>query len=181
MGEPTTVVTNGATNTSLAASDSSPPPSQDDQPPIPEPPDIVVIEKQTCPHTLSAQQVADYLDTDLYDGLTSEEAADRLARDGSNSIKGAKGLSLWEIFLQQVANALTVVLIAVAALSFAISDYIEAGVVVAVILLNIVVGYVEQFTSVGSFYTNVYPVLFKITAPSKRFSPCTPFPRPSAK
>ncbi|KAJ3485057.1 hypothetical protein NLG97_g6902 [Lecanicillium saksenae] len=145
MGETAAVVTNGATNASLAASDSSPPPSQDDQPPIPEPPDIVVIEKPTCPHTLSAQQVADHLDTDLYDGLTSEEAADRLARDGPNSIKGAKGLSIWEIFLQQVANALTVVLIAVAALSFAISDYIEAGVVVAVIVLNIVVGLVQDY------------------------------------
>ncbi|KAM3551348.1 hypothetical protein ARSEF4850_007915 [Beauveria asiatica] len=145
MGETATVITNGETNTGHVASDSSPPPSQEDQPPIPEPPDIVVIEKPTCPHTLSAQQVADFLGTDLYDGLTTEEAADRLARDGSNTIKGAKGLSIWEIFLQQVANALTVVLIAVAALSFAISDFIEAGVVVAVIVLNIVVGLVQDY------------------------------------
>ncbi len=140
MGETAAVITNGATNANHDASDSAPPPSQDDQPPIPKPPDIVVIEKPTCPHTLSAKQVADYFDTDLDHGLTSEEAADRLARDGPNAIKGAKGLSIWEIFLQQVANALTVVLIAVAALSFAINDYIEAGVVVAVIVLNIVVG-----------------------------------------
>lgn len=140
MGETAAVITNGATNTSNAASDSSPPPSQDDQPPIPGPPDIVVIEKPTCPHTLSAQQVADKLETDLYDGLTAQDAAARLARDGPNAIKGAKGVSLWEIFMQQVANALTAVLIAVAALSFAIQDYIEAGVVVAVILLNIIVG-----------------------------------------
>lgn len=139
MGETVAVVTNGANNANQP-SDSSPPPAQDDLPPIPKPPDIVVIEKSTCPHTLSAQQVAHQLDTDLYDGLTSDEAAARLARDGSNAIKGAKGLSLWEIFLAQVANALTAVLIAVAALSFAIDDYIEAGVVVAVILLNIIVG-----------------------------------------
>jgi hypothetical protein len=74
--------------------------------------------------------------------LSSEEAAARLERDGPNSIKGAKGISLYEIFIQQVANALTVVLIAVTALSFAISDYIEGAVVAAVIVLNIVVGYV---------------------------------------
>lgn len=140
MGETAAAITNGATNTNHAVTDSSPPPSQDDQPPIPEPPDIVVIEKPTCPHTLSAQQLADHLDTDLDNGLTEDEAAARLVRDGPNAIKGAKGLSLWEIFLAQVANALTAVLIAVAALSFAINDYIEAGVVVAVILLNIIVG-----------------------------------------
>jgi magnesium-transporting ATPase (P-type) len=72
--------------------------------------------------------------------LTLEDAAARLARDGSNTIKAAKGISVWEILLQQIANALTVVLIAVAILSFAINDYVEASVVVAVIVLNIVVG-----------------------------------------
>lgn len=136
-----TIVTNGAEHASSSSSDSSALPSQDDQPPIAEPPDIAVaIEKPSCPHTLSAQHVAELLKTNLNDGLSDQDAAARLARDGPNTIKEAKGLSLWEIFLQQVANALTVVLIAVAALSFAISDYIEAGVVVAVILLNIVVG-----------------------------------------
>ena len=45
-----------------------------------------------------------------------------------------------------------IVLIAVAILSFAIQDYIEAGVVVAVILLNIIVGYVFP-----SIYPSVPP------------------------
>ena len=101
------------------------------------------IEKPRCPHTLSPQQLAEQLGTDVDNGLSSDEAAARLARDGSNTIQGAKGISVWEIFLQQIANALTVVLIAVAAVSFAIGDYVEASVVVAVILLNIVVGYVS--------------------------------------
>jgi magnesium-transporting ATPase (P-type) len=143
MGETVAIVTNGAEHASQAnhaSSDSSPPPAQDDQPPIPEPPDILAKEKQSLPHTLSAQHVAELFKTNLYDGLTHDEAAARLARDGPNSIKGAKGVSLWEIFLAQVANALTAVLIAVAALSFAIDDYIEGGVVMAVILLNIIVG-----------------------------------------
>ncbi|KAH6894564.1 hypothetical protein B0T10DRAFT_480761 [Thelonectria olida] len=153
MGETEGNSTNGAVHAN-ATSDSSTIASssggQDDQPPIAEPPDCTItIEKSqpACahPHTLSAQRVADELNTDLDHGLSTEEAAARLARDGPNSIKGAKGVSLWEIFLQQVANALTAVLIAVTALSFAIHDYIEGAVVAAVIVLNIVVGLIQDY------------------------------------
>lgn len=142
MGETESKAANGAVHATTTTSDSSTVAAgQDDQPPIAEPPDLA-IEKPRSPHTLSAQAVALDLKSDVDDGLSSEEAAARLARDGPNSIKGAKGISLYEIFIQQIANALTVVLIAVTALSFAISDYVEGGVVAAVIVLNIVVGYV---------------------------------------
>ena len=140
MGGPDISSTNGAEH-ATSSSDSSTTASQDDQPPIAEPPDIVAaIEKPSFPHTLPIERVAHQFETDIDDGLTGDEAAARLVRDGSNTIKGAKGLSLWEILLQQILNALTAVLIAVAVLSFAIKDYIEAAVVVAVIVLNIVVG-----------------------------------------
>ena len=143
MGETVIVFTNGASDANASSDSSTLSSGQDDQPPIAEPPDIVsAIEKPLCPHTLSARRVAELLRTDAEDGLTDVEAAARLARDGPNAIKGAKGMSLWEIFLQQVANALTAVLIAVMALSFAIHDFVEGGVVLAVILLNLIVGYV---------------------------------------
>lgn len=141
MGETVFNSTNGADHAS-ASSDSSAFANPDDQPPIGGT-TVVAIEKSILPHTLPAQRVAESFNSHLENGLTSEDAAARLERDGPNSIKGAKGISLWEIFLAQVANALTVVLIAVAVLSFAIQDYIEAGVVMAVIVLNIVVGYVS--------------------------------------
>jgi magnesium-transporting ATPase (P-type) len=138
MGETEAKSTNGAVHAS-SCSDSEAFASPDDQPPIAEPPDAA-IEKHICPHTLPAAAVAERLGTHVDHGLSSEEAAARLTRDGPNSIKGAKGPSLWEIFLAQIANALTAVLIAVMVLSFAIADYIEGGVVAAVIVLNIVVG-----------------------------------------
>lgn len=141
MGEAVAASTNGAEHAnSVSSSDSSPAAGPDDQPPIAEPPDAAAIEKPSWPHTLPAEHVALRLGTHPQHGLSDDEAAARLARDGPNAIKGAKGPSLWEIFLQQVANALTVVLIAVAGLSFGINDYIEGGVVIAVIVLNIVVG-----------------------------------------
>ncbi|CAG9990231.1 unnamed protein product [Clonostachys byssicola] len=143
MGETEVRSTNGADHAN-SSSDSSTVGNPDDQPPIAGLPELA-IEKPICPHTLSAQRVAESLSSHIDHGLSSEEAAARLARDGPNSIKGAKGLSLWEIFLAQVANALTVVLIAVAVLSFAINDYVEGGVVCAVIVLNIVVGLIQDY------------------------------------
>ncbi|KAL9468436.1 hypothetical protein ACSS6W_010130 [Trichoderma asperelloides] len=145
MGETVIVITNGAEHANTSSDSSTLSSSQDDKPPIAEPPDISAIEKPQCPHTLPARRVAELLETHTEDGLSDQEAAARLARDGPNTIKGAKGISIWEIFLQQVANALTVVLIAVMALSFAIHDFVEGGVVLAVILLNIIVGLIQDY------------------------------------
>ncbi|KAI0390098.1 potassium/sodium eff [Xylariaceae sp. FL0594] len=96
-------------------------------------------------HTLTIESVARLLETSTSLGLSNEEAARRLAADGPNRVKTAKGLSVWKILLRQVSNSLTVVLIAVMALSFAIHDYPEGGVIAVVIVLNIVVGLAQDY------------------------------------
>ncbi len=92
------------------------------------------------PHTLPVSQLEVVLKTSVQHGLLGDEAIRRLEQDGPNKVEGAKGLSLWKILVRQVSNALTMVLFIVMALSFAIGDFIEGGVIAAVILLNIVVG-----------------------------------------
>lgn len=124
-------------------------PSKDDEPPIAEH-KSAVDRPDFCAHTLSAAAVAVHLETDAENGLNSREAAARLARDGPNAIQAGKGVSVWKIFVAQIANALTMILIAVMAISFAIEDYIEGAVVAAVILLNIVVGCVPIVATYGS-------------------------------
>ena len=91
-------------------------------------------------HITSAQELARGLETDVENGLDATEAARRLERDGPNKVEGAKGLSVWKIFMRQISNSLTIVLLITMVLSFAIDDYIEGGVICAVIVLNIVVG-----------------------------------------
>ncbi|KAI0408515.1 hypothetical protein F4802DRAFT_605110 [Xylaria palmicola] len=98
-----------------------------------------------APHTLPVNQLESLVDTDASHGLSHAEAARRLAEYGPNRVKAAKGLSAWKILLRQVSNSLTVVLILVMALSFAIHDYAEGGVITAVIVLNIVVGLVQDY------------------------------------
>ncbi|KAF2753981.1 putative potassium/sodium P-type ATPase [Pseudovirgaria hyperparasitica] len=96
-------------------------------------------------HIYDSKRVAEALVVDIENGLSSAEAASRLARDGPNKVEGAGGLSLWKILLRQVSNSLTLVLVITMALSFAINDYIEGGVIAAVISLNIVVGFVQDY------------------------------------
>ncbi|MBE3109946.1 MAG: hypothetical protein IMZ46_05435 [Acidobacteria bacterium] len=94
-----------------------------------------------APHSLSAASLAASLGTDQGNGLSHADAAARLERDGPNRVEAARGTSAWQIFLRQISNSLTLVLVIVMVLSFSIQDYIEASVVAAVILFNIVVGY----------------------------------------
>ncbi|KAI8628375.1 potassium/sodium eff [Xylariaceae sp. FL1651] len=98
-----------------------------------------------APHTLRLNKLERLLETSASHGLSPAEAARRLAEYGPNKVKGTKGLSVWAILLRQVSNSLTVVLILVMALSLAIHDYAEGGVVTAVIVLNIVVGLVQDY------------------------------------
>ncbi|KAK5625909.1 hypothetical protein RRF57_001625 [Xylaria bambusicola] len=98
-----------------------------------------------APHILSVDQLACLLETDASNGLSYSEAARRLDEYGPNRVEAAKGLSVWKILLRQVSNSLTVVLILVMAISFAIHDYIEGSVITAVIVLNIVVGLVQDY------------------------------------
>ncbi|KAL4806217.1 hypothetical protein BDV18DRAFT_139009 [Aspergillus unguis] len=96
-------------------------------------------------HTIEPSHLSAILDVNLQHGLPHAEVAARLARDGPNSVREMEGLSVWKIFLRQVSNSLTLILVIVMGISFGIHDYIEGGVVTAVILLNIVVGFVQDY------------------------------------
>ncbi|KAF2113812.1 hypothetical protein BDV96DRAFT_613638 [Lophiotrema nucula] len=113
-----------------------------------------------APHTLTATQVAEELGVDIDNGLSADEAASRLRLYGPNKVKGAEGLSLWEILLRQVSNSLTLVLVITMGLSFGISDYIEGGVISAVIVLNICVGFYQDYKAEKTIQS-----LKKLTAP----------------
>jgi magnesium-transporting ATPase (P-type) len=60
-------------------------------------------------HALSFQQVAEELNANLEDGLTTEEAKRRLSQYGSNEFGEQEGVQPVKILLGQVANALTLV------------------------------------------------------------------------
>lgn len=112
-------------------------------------------------HCISVDTLRQTWQTDLENGLSKSEAAARLDRDGPNRLESAKGLSVWEIVMRQISNSLTLVLVIVMILSFAINDFIEGGVITAVIVLNIVVGFVQDYRAEQTIQS-----LYALSAPT---------------
>ncbi|KAF5379843.1 hypothetical protein D9615_005799 [Tricholomella constricta] len=96
-------------------------------------------------HTLTVQRVIEDLGSSQTDGLSKNEAARRLESCGPNLLDGDDGVSVLGVLLKQFANALTLVLIAALALSFGVKDFVEGGVIAAVIVLNTTVGFFQEY------------------------------------
>ncbi|KAF2629529.1 potassium/sodium eff [Macroventuria anomochaeta] len=99
------------------------------------------------PHSLTLTQVVDELSTDTWSGLDDAEAKRRLENYGANDLGETADVSVVKILIAQVANAMTMVLILAMAVSFGIRSWIEGGVVTFVILLNIVVGFFQEWSA----------------------------------
>lgn len=98
-------------------------------------------------HALSHVEVAKELETDALDGLSPSEAESRLTQYGKNELGETEGVQPIRIIIAQIANAMTLVLILAMAVSFGIQSWIEGGVVAAVILLNVVVGFFQEYSA----------------------------------
>ncbi|KAH8820653.1 potassium/sodium efflux P-type ATPase [Xylogone sp. PMI_703] len=96
-------------------------------------------------HALPVDQFISEIKTNPQDGLTSEEAQARLQEYGVNELDNGPGVQPLKILIRQIANAMILVLVMAMIVSFAIGSYIEGGVVCAVIVLNIVVGFLQEF------------------------------------
>ncbi|KAK0191732.1 hypothetical protein F5146DRAFT_1112096 [Armillaria mellea] len=96
-------------------------------------------------HTFTIEELVSGIGTSRTDGLSKNEAHRRLERYGENLLKGRTGVSAWRVLVGQLANALTLVLLAALALSFGVQDFIEGAVIAAVIVLNTTVGFFQEY------------------------------------
>ncbi|RDA87094.1 hypothetical protein CP532_0173 [Ophiocordyceps camponoti-leonardi (nom. inval.)] len=96
-------------------------------------------------HALHVAQVVQELNTNTEIGLSADEAKNRLEQYGRNEFGEQKGVQPLKIFIGQIANALTLVLILSMGASYAIGSFIEGSVIAAVVLLNVVVGFFQEF------------------------------------
>ena len=69
-------------------------------------------------------------------GLTSEEAASRLASNGPNEIRQAHRRSVWLDFIVLFTNPLSMILLIAAAVSRLVGEAFDAGLIVALVLLG---------------------------------------------
>ncbi|MBW2470982.1 MAG: cation-translocating P-type ATPase, partial [Deltaproteobacteria bacterium] len=77
-------------------------------------------------------------------GLTAPEAAARLDRYGPNVIEEERGRTKLQIFVAQFRGFLIYVLAAAAVISAVLGDWIEAVAIAAIMILNAIMGYVQE-------------------------------------
>lgn len=95
------------------------------------------------PHTLSAEAACAALDT-TPGGLTTAEAGERLARFGRNELPHAEPPGVLIVFLRQFLSPLVYILLAGAAIAAVMRDWSDAGFILAVLLLNAIIGAAQE-------------------------------------
>ncbi|KAG0319902.1 hypothetical protein BG000_003752, partial [Podila horticola] len=99
----------------------------------------VNLEPETPFHTLTVDQVAKHYNTSILEGISSEDATQRLQTYGPNELEGDGGIKWYKVLWRQFANVL--------ALSFATGDYAEGGVIVFIIVMNAAIGFWQEFSA----------------------------------
>jgi len=94
-------------------------------------------------HVLSTDETMQLFSVDQY-GLDQDEAASRLELYGPNRLPPPKRRGPLQRFLSQFNNVLIYVLLSAAAVTAALAHWVDTGVILAVVLINALVGYVQE-------------------------------------
>ena len=78
------------------------------------------------------------------EGLSTTEAADRLKRFGANTLRPPKRRSAFIRFIDQFRNVLIYVLILAGVVTALLGHWVDASVIVAVVLVNAVIGFLQE-------------------------------------
>ena len=87
------------------------------------------------------------------EGLSEQDIEKRQTAHGLNVIPDKKRKSPLVIFVSQFNNILMYILLAAAAISFFLKDFIEAIVILIAAILNIIVGFVQEYKAENALYT----------------------------
>lgn len=92
----------------------------------------------------SQDEVLKELNVNPLTGLTSKEAEERLIKYGANKLKGKPKKSLISLFFSQLKDMLIYVLLAAAVVTIFIHEYVDAIIILLVVILNAVIGVVQE-------------------------------------
>jgi Ca2+-transporting ATPase len=95
-------------------------------------------------HASSSDECAAVFRVDLARGLAPDEAARRLAATGANRLPESAGRTRFATFVAQFKSALVALLAGATALLLAMGQFVDAAAIVAILVLNAVLGYVQE-------------------------------------
>jgi magnesium-transporting ATPase (P-type) len=95
-------------------------------------------------HRLAIDDALQRLDVDPKVGLSSEDVSQRLAKYGPNSLPQSKRRGPLLRFALQFHNPLIYVLLVAGIVTFGLKDYIDAGVIAGVVIINALIGFIQE-------------------------------------
>lgn len=95
-------------------------------------------------HAATAEAVIKDLNTTAETGLSVEEAGKRLQRHGPNRLPEGQKTGPLRKFLQQLNSILVYVLLAAGFVKLLIGLWLDAGIILAVVLLNALLGFIQE-------------------------------------
>ncbi len=94
-------------------------------------------------HALGTKEVLEHLQVQG-NGLTSAEAKRRLEQFGPNQLKEAPRPTFLQMLWEQLNNFVVILLIVASAISALLGDYVEAAAIMAIVVLNAILGIVQE-------------------------------------
>jgi Ca2+-transporting ATPase len=119
------------------------------------------LEDKTNWHLQTAVQTATALQVETDRGLSPQQVQTRQSTFGPNAIESRKRRSIGHMLLDQFSDFMIVVLIAAAVISGLIGEAQDAIAIVVIVLLNAVIGFVQDFRA-----EKAMEALQKLAAPS---------------
>ncbi len=95
-------------------------------------------------YSITVDDTLQKLDTSR-EGLPSEESEKRLDAYGPNELRGKGTRAWWRILLEQFVQTMVIVLLVAAIVSVLIGDWLEAGAILAIVVLFAALGFVQNY------------------------------------
>ena len=99
---------------------------------------------QTKWYSLSPEKALEEIKSSGENGLSTADAASRLATYGPNQLAEKRPPTFLEMLLDQFNDFLVIMLIVAAVVSGVLGEYVEAGAIMAIVILNAVLGVVQE-------------------------------------
>ena len=102
-------------------------------------------------HQLSPTEAVHALNSNPSSGLNTQQVQERLAQFGENKLKEKKKKSVFQRFLAQFKDVMILILLAAAAVSFAIAcaegepkEFFEPVLILLIVILNAIMGVMQE-------------------------------------
>lgn len=92
----------------------------------------------------SIEETLDQLQSDAGQGLSGNEAEVRLQQNGPNKLAAQKKKTVLALFFAQLKDTLIYVLFGAVVITIAMGEYIDGGIILLVIILNAVLGVIQE-------------------------------------